>query len=87
MAALIALAMLAQQMWTPGILTWLVPGDYDTTVLHLDDASYQVAFGAGCEGFAPDMDVQVVAGSGGVASLSDADGNGLCNVLIGAPVQ
>jgi hypothetical protein len=86
MAALIAFVMLAQ-VSIPGYLTWLVPGDYATTVLRVDDTNYELAFGAGCDAFAPDMEVQVVAGSGGVASLSDADGNGQCNVLIGAPVH
>ena len=85
MAALIGLVLLAQALM-PGSLTWLVPGDYDTTVLQVGDSSYQIAFGAGCEGFAPPMDVLILAGSGGVALLSDDDGNGDCNVLIGAPI-
>jgi hypothetical protein len=87
MAALIAVLLFVQQMFIPGTLTWLVPGDYDSTVLQVDGTNYEVAFGAGCEDFAPEMDVQVVIGSGSVASLSDADGNELCNVLIGAPVD
>lgn len=88
MATLIGFLLIAQQLvGLPGALTWMVPGDYDTTVLQYQDVNYEVAFGAGCEGFGPDIDVLIVAGSGGVASLMDADGNGLCNVLIGAPVE
>ena len=87
MAALIGALMLAQSLATPGLLTWLVPGDYTTTVLQVDSTQYEIAFGAGCENFAPDMDVLIMAGSGGVASLSDADGNGQCNVFIGRPVN
>jgi hypothetical protein len=85
MAALIGFLMLAQA-WMPGTLDWLVSGDYDTTVIQVDGTDYQVAFGAGCEDFGPPMDVQIVAGSGGVATLADADGNGACNVLIGTQV-
>ena len=86
MFVVIAFLMLAQA-WTAGSLTWLMPGNYDTTVLQIDGTNYQVAFGSGCEDFSPPMGVFVLAGSGGVALLSDADGFGECNVLIGVPVS
>jgi hypothetical protein len=87
MAALIALLMVAQQLLSvPGFLTEIVPGDLDTTVLQVDQTSYEIAFGPGCEDFQPGMDVLVEAGSGGVATLYDDSGSGQCNVLIGAPV-
>jgi hypothetical protein len=90
---LIAFVLFTQELLgLPGHLSELVPGDPDTTVLSVAGNEYwtggtfEVAFGAGCEDFVPEMDVLVLAGSGGVASLTDVEGNGLCNVLIGSPV-
>ena len=82
-ASLIALALLAQVASMPAY-TYLDDGG---VILATDSGRYRLDLGAGCEGYDVPENVEVVAGSRGVASITAADAMFWCNVFIDQPVS
>lgn len=83
MPALIALAMLSQVL-TTGAYTYV---DDTGVVLATDTGRYRLDLGAGCEGYDVPENVDLMAGSGGVASISIATAPFWCNVYIDSPIS
>lgn len=78
MQALIALAMLAQ---IAGLPSYTYVDDYGV-VLATESGRYRLDLGAGCEGYDVPENVDLIVGSGGVASISVPTAEFWCNVLI-----
>ena len=56
-------------------------------ILATDSGRYRLDLGAGCEGYDVPENVEVVAGSHGVASISVPTAEYWCNVFIDTPVS
>lgn len=83
MQALIIAALVAQIV---GVRGYTLADDSGLT-LATTNGRYTLELGWGCDGMNISEDVIVVAGSGGVASLTPIGADVLCDVFIGAPVS
>jgi hypothetical protein len=80
MSALIAFALLVQTLI--GVPARTEVYDDGSMTLRVDEAVYALELGDGCDGMNVSEDVEVFAGSGNVAAISNGSEQ-LCNVLIG----
>jgi hypothetical protein len=70
-----------------GIAGYTYLQDDGTLMLALPDGRYPVYLGYGCDGMNVTQNVDVVFGSGGVATLSPTGVDALCDVYVDAPVS
>lgn len=82
MQALIALVLLLS-----GVHGYTLPQDDGSMVLAMPSGRYALELGYGCDGMNVAQDVDVSAGSAGVATIAPVDVDVLCDVFVGAPVS
>lgn len=85
MALILAVALFVQIL--TGVQAYTAYGDDWQPELVMDNGTYGIDLGLGCEDFLAGVNVEWLAGSGNVGAIQAADSDHTCNVYINSKIS